>query len=137
MAFAAFRPAPMAEMTVAEPITISPPAYTPSLLVLPFSGSAMMYFPLFPDRFPVLSAISGFAPVPTAMITTSAGIANSEPVKGFGVHEPDALRLRVVSKDRQKLSKKKFYETLLLSPYQAPSHHISHTKSFTPYSLRW
>lgn len=36
----AFLPAPMARMTVAEPVTISPPAQTPGLLVFPVSRSA-------------------------------------------------------------------------------------------------
>ena len=40
MELAAFRPAPMAKMTVAEPVTISPPAQTPGLLVFPVSRSA-------------------------------------------------------------------------------------------------
>ena len=38
----AFLPAPIARMTVAEPVTISPPAHTPFFVVLPVSGSAMM-----------------------------------------------------------------------------------------------
>ena len=37
---AAFLPAPMAKMTVADPVTISPPAQTPGLLVFPVSRSA-------------------------------------------------------------------------------------------------
>ena len=36
----ASRPAPMARITVACPVTISPPAQTPFLVVLPVSGSA-------------------------------------------------------------------------------------------------
>jgi hypothetical protein len=36
---AAARPAPMAKITVAAPVTISPPAQTPFLLVLPVSAS--------------------------------------------------------------------------------------------------
>ncbi len=35
MELAAFRPAPMARMTVADPVTMSPPAQTPGLLVFP------------------------------------------------------------------------------------------------------
>ena len=37
IAFAAVLPAPMAEITVAAPVTASPPAYTPSLVVAPSS----------------------------------------------------------------------------------------------------
>ncbi|QDV42420.1 hypothetical protein Enr13x_22670 [Stieleria neptunia] len=39
---AATRPAPMAKMTVAAPLTISPPANTPRLLVRDVSSSATM-----------------------------------------------------------------------------------------------
>ena len=42
MDLAAFLPAPMAEMTVAAPVTMSPPAHTPSLLVFPVSSSVTM-----------------------------------------------------------------------------------------------
>ena len=42
MAAAAFLPAPMARITVAAPVTASPPAYTPGMLVAPVSSSAMM-----------------------------------------------------------------------------------------------
>ena len=42
MALAAALPAPMALMTVAAPVTASPPAYTPSRLVLPSSPSVTM-----------------------------------------------------------------------------------------------
>jgi hypothetical protein len=36
----------MAEITVAAPVTISPPAYTPSLVVLPVSSSATTAKPI-------------------------------------------------------------------------------------------
>ncbi len=36
------RPAPMARMTVAEPVTMSPPAQTLGFMVLPVLGSATM-----------------------------------------------------------------------------------------------
>ena len=39
IAWAAWRPAPMAEMTVAPPVTISPPAKTPFLVVARLSWS--------------------------------------------------------------------------------------------------
>ena len=42
MAVAALRPAPMARMTVAAPVTMSPPANTPSRLVAPVGVSATM-----------------------------------------------------------------------------------------------
>src|SRR3989304_682699 len=42
IAVAALRPAPIARITVAAPVTMSPPAYTPSRLVAHVSGSATM-----------------------------------------------------------------------------------------------
>ena len=64
MARAARRPAPIAEMTVAPPVTMSPPANTPCFVVAPVVGSAMMY----PERDTatsgVVERISGFAPCP-------------------------------------------------------------------------
>ena len=41
MLWAARRPAPMARMTVAAPVTMSPPAYTLGMEVSPFSSTAM------------------------------------------------------------------------------------------------
>lgn len=41
MLWAARRPAPMAKMTVAAPVTMSPPAYTLGMEVSPFSSTAM------------------------------------------------------------------------------------------------
>ena len=42
IATAAFLPAPIARITVAAPVTMSPPAYTPGTDVAPVSGSASM-----------------------------------------------------------------------------------------------
>jgi hypothetical protein len=42
IARAAFLPAPIARITVAAPVTMSPPAHTLSRVVLPVSGSATM-----------------------------------------------------------------------------------------------
>ena len=42
MARAARRPAPIARMTVAPPVTMSPPAKTPGMLVVCVTGSATM-----------------------------------------------------------------------------------------------
>ena len=41
--FAAALPAPIARITVAAPVTASPPAYTPALDVAPVSSSAMIH----------------------------------------------------------------------------------------------
>jgi hypothetical protein len=78
MAFAAFLPAPMAKITVAAPVTASPPAYTPSLLVAPVSSSTII-----PPHFWVLSpgvvdVIRGLGLWPIAIITVSTSITNSE-----------------------------------------------------------
>ncbi len=45
--FAAFLPAPIARITVAAPVTISPPAKTPGIEVICVSGSTSMYPHLF------------------------------------------------------------------------------------------
>ena len=42
--FAAALPAPIARITVAAPVTASPPAYTPSFDVFPVSSSAIIHF---------------------------------------------------------------------------------------------
>ena len=42
MELEARRPAPMARITVAEPVTMSPPAQTRGFMVLPVLGSATM-----------------------------------------------------------------------------------------------
>ena len=44
MAAAAFLPSPMARMTVAAPRTMSPPAKTPGLLVMPSASISMLPF---------------------------------------------------------------------------------------------
>ncbi|MDE5860807.1 MAG: hypothetical protein K2H28_01275, partial [Ruminococcus sp.] len=61
-------PAPIASMTVAAPVTASPPAYTPFLEVRPFSSA------IIPPHFCVSSPavvdyISGLGEVPIAIIT--------------------------------------------------------------------
>ena len=42
IALAAFFPAPIAKITVAAPVAISPPAYIPGMLVFPFSSVSML-----------------------------------------------------------------------------------------------
>ena len=78
MPLAASLPAPMAEMTVAAPVTASPPANTPSLLVM--ASSLMMMPPfLLTSRPSVVFLISGLGEVPIAMMTVSTSSTNSEP----------------------------------------------------------
>ena len=67
--FAAALPAPMARITVAAPVTASPPAYTPSLVVLPVSSSAIIHCLLLTSSPFVVDVIRGFGDVPSDMIT--------------------------------------------------------------------
>jgi hypothetical protein len=63
---AAFLPAPMAAITVAAPVAISPPAHTLSLDVLPVALS-MTILPFLPMVKPVVVAgINGLGPLPIA-----------------------------------------------------------------------
>ena len=68
------RPASMARITVAAPVTASPPAYTPSLVVLPLLSSAMIHFHLLVSRPSVVEEISGFGEVPRDMMTASTSM---------------------------------------------------------------
>ena len=60
MPFAAAFPAPIARITVAAPVTASPPAYTPVFVVCPFASSATIHFHLFVSSPFVVDEISGF-----------------------------------------------------------------------------
>ena len=66
MLLAPVLPAPMARMTVAAPVTASPPAKTPSREVWPFSSASMPPF-LVVARFLVVDLIRGLGLVPMAM----------------------------------------------------------------------
>ena len=70
MALAALRPAPMAKITVAPPVTISPPAKMPSILVAMLFSSAMMLPHLLKARSGWFLMI-GWEPLPMATTTTS------------------------------------------------------------------
>lgn len=88
--FAAVFPAPIARITVAAPVTASPPAYTPSLDVRPVSSSTIIP-PHFCVSSPfVVDLMSGFGDVPIDIITASTGISNSEPAFSTGLLLPDA-----------------------------------------------
>ncbi len=63
---AARRPAPIARITVAEPVTMSPPAKTPGTLVMPVRSSTSMYPQRFTPSPGVLWAMMGLAVVPRA-----------------------------------------------------------------------
>ena len=79
------RPASIARITVAAPVTASPPAYTPSFVVFPSASSAIMHFQRFTLSPSVVADISGFGEVPSAMITVSASILKSEPAFSTGL----------------------------------------------------
>ena len=70
MAFADFLPAPMARMTVAAPLTASPPAKMPGREVVPTSSATMQPLRL-RSRLRVVLPISGLGEVPNAMIIMS------------------------------------------------------------------
>ena len=89
MASAAFLPAPMARMTVAAPVTASPPAKTFSRVDISFSSTMMPPF-LFVSRPGVVERISGFGDVPRDMMTISTSSTNSLPSMGIGRRRPDA-----------------------------------------------
>ena len=70
---AAILPAPIAEITVAAPVTASPPAKTPSFVVAPLSVTIIP--PLELTESPsVVSLISGFGDVPIEITTVSTSI---------------------------------------------------------------
>ena len=80
----------MARITVAAPVTMSPPAHTPLLDVLPVSSSAIMY----PHLLRAMSSVDwvrrGFAPEPTAITPRSHSSVNFEPSMGTGLRRPDS-----------------------------------------------
>ncbi len=78
MSSAALFPAPMALMTVAPPVVMSPPAQTPFREVLPASSTTMVPHRVVssPGVFP---GTRGFGVVPTAMMTVSTSTILSEP----------------------------------------------------------
>ena len=88
--FAAAFPAPIARITVAAPVTASPPAYTPSLEVAPVSSVATIHFLRFVSSPAVVEEISGFGEVPSDMITVSQSISYSEPSISTGLLLPDS-----------------------------------------------
>src|SRR3990170_269055 len=87
---AAFLPSPIASMTVAPPLTMSPPEKTPFLLVLPVSWSTVMLPHLFTLISGVVWGMSGFAPLPMATMATSHSMVNSEPFISTGLLLPDS-----------------------------------------------
>ena len=87
---AAAFPAPIARITVAAPVTASPPAYTPSLDVAPVSSVATIHFLRLISSPAVVEEISGFGDVPSDMITVSHSISYYEPGISRGLLRPDS-----------------------------------------------
>ena len=87
MLLAPVLPAPMARMTVAEPVTASPPAKTPSRLVWPFSSASMPPLRVV-LRFGVVERISGLGLVPMAMMTVSTSRTQLLPSTATGLRRP-------------------------------------------------
>ena len=83
---AACLPAPMANITVAAPVTASPPANTPSLEVCPFSSVTIQPL-LFISRPWVVAGISGFGDA-LSHYNRIHITSNSEPSIGIGLLLP-------------------------------------------------
>ena len=88
MAAAAFLPAPIALMTVAAPVTASPPANTPSFMVVTVSSLTTMPPRSLYSRSGVALRSSGLGEVPSAMMTESQAISNSLPGTSIGRRRP-------------------------------------------------
>ncbi|VVB66798.1 Uncharacterised protein [uncultured archaeon] len=77
----------MAEITVAPPVVMSPPAQTPSMVVRPSSSTTRVpHLVVFSSG--VLEAISGLGVVPTAIMTVSTSTMCSEPFFTLGLLRP-------------------------------------------------
>ncbi len=90
----------MALITVAAPVTTSPPAQTPVLrgaagLCVGHDGAVLAC-----AAGPAASLKTiGFGLVPRAKITVSTGISNSEPSMGIGERRPGRIRLAQLHAD--------------------------------------
>ena len=89
MALAAVLPAPIARMTVAAPVTASPPAYTLGREVRPSSLTTMPPLRLI-SRPLVVDLIRGLGLVPRDMMTQSTSSSNSLPGTSTGRRRPEA-----------------------------------------------
>ena len=85
MRCAASLPAANASVTVAGPVTASPPAKTPGRLVVSVLGSTWIVLPL-PMRTPKSSGVWGACPI--AAIRVSNTSVNSLPLTGTGLCRP-------------------------------------------------
>ena len=103
MARAARRPAPMARITVAAPVTASPPAYTPSLVVCKVLSSTMMQPFLLASRPSVVLRISGFGELPMAMQTKLLTFLDDRKFKRIGALEDTAVDVRIIAATNRNL----------------------------------
>ena len=69
MEAAAFLPSPIARITVAAPLTASPPANTPLRVVCIVTSSAIKHLCLLASKPAVVLKINGFGEVPRDMIS--------------------------------------------------------------------
>ena len=90
MLAAACLPAPIARITVAAPVTASPPAYTFSLVVSRVSSLTTRHPHLFASRPSVVVLKSGLGEVPIDMITVSTSSSKLLPSTGIGRLRPEA-----------------------------------------------
>ena len=101
--FAACFPAPMARITVAAPVTASPPAYTPSLVVCKVLSSTMMQPFLLASRPSVVLRISGFGELPMAMQTKLLTFLDDRKFKRIGALEDTAVDVRIIAATNRNL----------------------------------
>ena len=87
---AAFLPSPMARITVAPPRTISPPANRSGMedCMVSLSTTIVPHFDIF--RSGRALGINGLGDTPTATITKSTSMLNSESLMGMGRLLPEA-----------------------------------------------
>ena len=78
----------MAEITVAAPVTISPPAKTPGIEVAPSSLATILPRLLVPSSG-VVCLSKGLGPCPIAITTISTSRTYSEPLISTGERRPD------------------------------------------------
>ena len=90
MLAAACFPAPIARITVAAPVTASPPANTLSLVVSKVSSLTTKQPHLFASKPSVVVLRSGFGLVPIDMITVSTSISKLLPSMARGRRRPEA-----------------------------------------------
>ena len=80
----------MARITVAPPLTISPPAYKSLIDERIVSASTTIVLRLLTSRPPIDFGTSGLGDTPTLTITRSTGISSIAPSMGTGERRPEA-----------------------------------------------